>query len=189
MTVASLGDWTSTYEPGLKDYYATYQTNPAYLVINFWKQWIDGNVDGIESADPYPGSTGVTSASALSPLPLEVATSSVVVAAMLTTAWTNYMAGITWPLIPPPGTSPFSAILAIQTSPTGLAAAAGILTAGLVAELALLPPNPLTAFADKAASFANLFRTATIAAGIQISGLDKTTPTPVPLVIPLSPVK
>lgn len=185
MTVPPATALSSTYEPKLKDYYAQYQMNQAYLVSNFWQAWLDPGIAGIESAAPFPGSSGTTAAGNFAPLPLEGAASAAAIAAILATGWQNYMLAITWPPMPP--AAPFSAITSVVTSPTGVAAAFAILFSGLLAELVVVPPDPTTAFQEKGDAFAALFRTATLATGIMIIGLGIGAPPP-PLIIPLSPV-
>lgn len=180
-----LATFASHYEPMLKDYYAKYQADQTYLVKNFWQQWIDTGVKGIESAAPFAGSSGTTDQTQFSPLPLEGVSPAASVAALLVAAFENYMNAIVWPPMAP--VAPFSAITSVVTSPTGLAAASAILLAGMIAELAVVPP-PATAFADKANAFAALFNTAAAASGIMITGLGIGSPPP-PLVVPLSPVQ
>lgn len=175
----------STYSPLLQAYYKQFQANQAYLVKNFWEQWLDPGVKGIASAAPFPGSSGSTDLSAFAPLPLEGAKSVAQTAVMLASGWLNYVNAIKWnPMSPVP---PFSAITAVITSPVGAAAAYATLLAGLIAELTLVPPDPASAMAAKATAFATLFHAATAAVGIQITGLGIGSPPP-PLVVPLSPV-
>lgn len=184
MPVPAVTVLSGSYQTKLKAYYTQYQADQTYLVKNFWQAWLNPGITGIESAAPFPGSSGTTTPTAFAPLALEGATSVAATAAILATGWSNYMSAITWPPMAPSG--PFSAITSVVTSPTGLAAASATLLAGLIAELTVIPPV-LTAFQEKADAFAALFRTASLATGIMITGLGFGGPPPV-VIIPLSPV-
>lgn len=187
MTIPALSVLTDSYKTKLQTYYAQYQADQTTLVKTFWQSWLDPGIAGIESASPFTGSKATTTASSFSPLPLEGASSPAAVAAVLATAWQNYMEAITWPTMAP--VAPFSAITSVVTSPSGLAAAYATLLAGLTAELATMPAGDTdAAFSSKGQAFGQLFQTATISAGIQISGLSTSAP-PAPLVVPLSPIQ
>lgn len=187
MPLKPQADWADSYESGLTDYYEAYGDNPALQVITFWQPWIAENCAGLESAAPYTGSAAVITPTAFAPVDFTGVSSAVQAAQVLADAWQAFMTALTWPptaAVAPP----FSVISAIQTSPTGMAAAYTVLLSGLVAEMAALPPDPLTAFALKSAAFATLFRTATLAAGIQLDGLAIGGTPPPPVSVPLSPI-
>lgn len=188
MPLKAQSDWASSYESGLKDYYSAYGANQALQVITFWQPWVANNCAGLESAAPYDGSVAVIDPTAFAPVDFAGVSSAVQAAQVLADAWKAFMEGLTWP---PTATvaAPFSVISEIATSETGLAAAYSALLLGLVAEMAALPPDPLTAFAAKAAAMATLFRTATLAAGIQLDGLATSGTPPPPVSVPLSPIK
>lgn len=178
MAMKPLPSWINDYEPKLKDSFDT--------MIPFWGTWVDENAQGIQVAPPYQ-SNGVTN-SALFTSGLSALAASkdpVTTANILANAWQSWYLGITFP--PSPPAPPFLTILSIVPSPVGVPAAFATLLSGLIAELAVIPPDPNTGFLIKGTAFGTLFNTATLAAGVQISGTAPGAP-PVPLVLPLIPV-
>ena len=172
--------WAKYYEPKNKDSFDT--------MIPFCGSWVDENATGIQVSPPYQ-SQGTTSFAAFGPLVgLAAAQSPVETANILATAWQTWYLAIQF--TPSPPIPPFGSITAITPSPLGISAAYSTLLTGLVAELAVVPPDPTTGFIIKGSSYGALFQAATLAAGVQIVGFLPPVPPapPIPLTIPLIPV-
>lgn len=177
MAMKPLPNWAKSYEAKQKDSFTTH--------IPFWGTWVDENAQGIQVAPPYQ-STGTTQPGAFNPLaPLLASTSGAMSATILASAWQAWYLSIQF--APSPPVPPFLAITSVTPSSVGVAAAYATLLSGLIAEMSVNATDPVTGFLMKGTALASLFNAATLAAGVQISGLSMSTP-PVPLVLPLIPV-
>lgn len=182
MPIKASKTWIDTYEPGIQKHYDKMGKGIPDKIEDFWMNWVDSNGQGIEVASPY-ATKGTTVPTAFS-LSLPPTGGPAVIAKLMATAWKGWFQAITF--TPPAPAPPFSAILAVTPSSIGLTIAYATLLAGLIAEMAILPPDPASAFKLKAAKFGMLFYTATISVGVQIDGLSTSIP-PVPLSLPMFP--
>lgn len=188
MSIAPLSQWISTYQTKLQAYYTQCQTVPTTPVATFWQDWVDSNTKGIQSAAPYAGAKGTTTAGAFSPVVFSPSMLPPASALVLASAWKAYYSAITWAPMPSP-VAPFSVILTVVSSPSGMAAAYSALLSGLTAEFLSLPPDPASAMATKATAIGTLFYTATLAGGIQLDGLATSGTPPPPVTVALSGVE
>lgn len=182
MPIKAAKTWADKYEPGIQKHYDAMGKGLPDKIEDFWAKWVDENSQGLEVAPPYKTS-GTTNVKSFS-LSLPSAGSAPIIAALMANAWKSWFQSITF--LPPPPAPPFSAIISVMPSPLGLALAYAGLLSGLIAEMALIPPDPATAFKLKGTKMGLLFYTATITAGVQIDGLSLSVP-PVPLSLPLFP--
>jgi hypothetical protein len=185
MAMKPLPAWIKDYQPKVEEHYekAANEENPASG--DLWANWVDENATGIQVVPPYQ-SNGTTNKKSFDAATLDNAQTGLETASILANAWQKWYLGIKF--TPSPPIPPFLSITLIEPSPTGVSLAYLSLLAGLLAEMVVLPPPELnTAFLVKATAFGSLFNTATIAAGVQITGTAPGAP-PVPLILPLIPV-
>lgn len=184
MPLAPLSTWASSYEEVFDEAFGSATAGGPDESAKAWAKWVNQNGNKIEVAPPYT-TQGETKENNFSPLTFPTPGSSAISALILATAWQNWYTSIQFK--PPAPVPPFLSIDTVIPSPVGVPIAFSTLYAGLIAEMTLVPPDPATAFALKGAAYASLFYSATLAAGVQISGLAPGAP-PVPLVLPLVPV-
>jgi len=182
MPIKAVKSWIDTYEPGIQKHFDAMGKGLPDKIEDFWQKWVDSNGQGLEVGPPY-ATKGTTMPTAFS-LSLPPTGTAPIIAQLMATAWKGWFQAITF--APPAPAPPFSAILSVTASPVGLALAYSTLLAGLIAEMAIIPPDPASAFKLKAAKYGLLFYTATISVGVQIDGLSMSAP-PVPLSLPLFP--
>ena len=182
MPIKAAKTWIDTYQPGIEKHYDAMAKGLPDKIEDFWQKWVDDNAQGLEVMPPY-ATKGTTTKTAFS-LSLPPSGTAPIIAKLMATAWKNWFTAITF--TPPAPAPPFSAIIAVTPSQVGLALAYATLLAGLIAEMALIPPDPATAFKLKATKMGTLFYTATISVGVQVDGLSLSVP-PVPLSLPLIP--
>ena len=185
MAMTPVTNWISTYESKQKDYMEQSMNNPAADPAEWWRLWVNDAAQGIQAGPPYSLSMGTTDMGAFAPVKFPKAGTPVQCAIVLANAWKAWYMAIKWNPCPP--IPPFSVIEKVEASPVGVPLAYATLLSGLIAEFAIVPPDPLLAFKLKATSFGSLFYTATLSAGIQITGKSTSSP-PVPLVIPMLPI-
>lgn len=182
MAAKAVKSWIDTYEPGIQKHYDKLGQGLPDKIEDFWKKWVDDNTQGLECLAPF-----ATKATALPDnfkLSLPPTGTAPVIALLMANAWKGYMEKIQY--APPPPSPPFSVITLAAPSKLGLVTAYAALLSGLIAEMSLIPPDPLSAFKLKATSFGTLFHTATISVGVELTGLSLSVP-PAPLFLPLVP--
>jgi len=185
MPMLALPAWQKDYEPQFKNAFDTAAATGVDLTKKVWGQWVNKNGTGIEVVPPYK-SLG-TALPTNFPDPAFIPGGTVVNAATaLADAWKAWYSAITFTTAPP--VPPFSVIIAIVPSQVGIATAYAALLSGLIAEMTLIPPDPLTAFLAKGISYGTLFYSACVTAGVQIDGIAIPGAPPPPLSLPLIPV-
>jgi len=182
MPAKAAKSWIDSYQPGIEKHYDKMMQGIPDKIEDFWKKWVNDNAQGLEALAPY-GSKATPLADDFS-LSLPPSGTPVVIAQLMATAWKGWVEKIVWP--PPPPAPPFSVVLSVKASSLGVAIAYAGLFSGLIAEMAIIPPDPASAFKLKATSMGTLFYTATVSAGVQIDGLSLSAP-PVPVSLPLLP--
>lgn len=184
MAMKPVPSWGSDYGKKFEDAFSSAADGGPDESTKVWGKWVNENATGIEVAPPYK-SMGSGSDSNFGPVIFPPVGTPVDSALILATAWQKWYLSLSFP--PSPPSPPFLSIASIVPSPVGVPIAFAALFSGLVAEMAVVPPEPNTAFQLKGISYGTLFYTACLSAGVQISGLAPGAP-PVPLILPLIPV-
>lgn len=182
MAAKAAKSWIDSYQPGIEKHYDAMMQGLPDKIEDFWKKWVDDNAQGLAVLPPY--ATEAKTMPENFSLSLPPSGTPVIIAQLMATAWKGWVEKIQW--APPAPAPPFSAITSVTVSSLGVAIAYAALFSGLIAEMSVIPPDPNSAFKLKATSMGTLFYTATISAGVQMSGLSLSVP-PVPLVLPLLP--
>lgn len=184
-------DWASSYEELFFSKIDNPTTNPKVSKALdpkeqplLWGKWVHQNTQGIAGAPPF-AATATAVQTNFPPVLIPAPGTPPTTAAIIASAWMAYINAIVW--APPPPVPPFSAITLVTTSPLGSAAAMASLLAALTAEFALPMAPGEAGNKIKALGVATAFYTATLSAGIMVTGLSLPSPVPVPLVIPLLP--
>ena len=171
--------WTSEYKDQLGAYFTLVELIPIIPIQEFWQPYVHSQFATIQGAPPWAAAMGTTNQVAFGPIIFPPVGLPPAIAAILAAAWSSYVSAIVW-TVPPPA-PPFDTILTVTIEPASLAAGVASITAGLVAEFAVLYPNPRVYMELKAEAVGTIFYTATAALQILLTG---TAPGPVPLVMP-----
>jgi hypothetical protein len=146
-----------------------------------WRKFVTDSAAGLAVVPPF-GYSATFNKDAFNPLSLGPGGNLASTAASIASAWANWFTAITWSFTPAP-IPPFTlSVVSVVSNPATVAAAQATLMAGLMAEFAIIPPNPEAAKL-KHQTIAALFYTATITPGVLISGIVAGAP-PVPLSAP-----
>lgn len=179
MPINPLSDWTSQYKDQLNSYYDQLELVPTLPIQEFWQPYVHSQFGTIQGAAPWAAAQGTLDESSFGPIVFPPTGTPPVIAGVLASAWSSYVSAIVW-AVPPPAL-PFDTIATVTIEPASLAAGVASITSGLVAEFAVLYPNPRVYLDLKAKAVGTIFYTATAALQILITG---TAPGPTPLSLP-----
>ena len=176
--------WSKTYKSKLEDAYKKAESTGVDEAAKVWGEWCNENGTGIEVFPPFK-SQGTPMEGDFPPPPFVPGGVAPLAAIALANSWMAWYSSIKFSPAPP--APPFSAIISVAPSPTGIVIAYSALVLGLTAQMTIIPPLAEGALELKGVEFGILFLTACITAGVQISGLGIGVPPP-PLILPLIPV-
>jgi hypothetical protein len=183
MPMLALPAWQKDYGDQLQAAFDKTAATGVDSTATVWGAWVGQNATGIEVFPPFV-SLGSFSPTDFAEPGFSPTGTPVDAAIALADSWKAWFEAIKF--IPAPPVPPFSAITMVTPSPVGVPVAYAALLAGLIAEMAVVPPDPLTASLLKGIAFGTAFYTACLSGGVQIDGLSLSVP-PVPLSLPLIP--